>query len=386
MNKKGGEAAEKRSFTRLFEPLQIKKTVLRNRIVFPAVVTKYTSPEGFVTQGLVRYHQARAEQVGLTVTELSLVRAKSGVSQHLHVYDDKYIPGLSKLAQAIKSKGAAAVLQLCDCGARAGSLGAVADPIAPSKMRLGPVEARELSVEEIKTLVMAFADAARRGFEAGFDGVEVHAAHFYLISEFLSPYCNKRTDGYGSSLENRARFLVEIMEQIKKRVPKDFLILCRINAFETEGGLNMEEVIQIAQLLEQVGVDALSLSGLCQRIIAERLGKKFDWFTSTCPSNWPEGHEIKYAVNVKRAIKAPVIVVGKIFSPQLAENILELQQADLIAMARALIADPEWPRKVAEGRDREIARCKEDLKCLGSHPMKCIVNKSLPPQDIDILA
>jgi len=383
MENQGYRQVKNVEFRRLFEPLQIKKVTLRNRVVFPAIVTKYTTPDGFVTEGLIEYHEARAEHVGLNITELALFRPGGGVSQHIHAYDDKYIPGLAKLAQAIKRKGAAAILQLCDCGARAGSLGAVADPVAPSKIRLGPSEARELSIAEIKELVVAFAEAARRGFEAGFDGVEIHAAHLYLISQFLSPYTNKRTDEYGGRVENRARFLLEIIEETKKRLPKDFLIICRTNAFETEGGLTMEEVIKIAQLLEQAGIDVLSLSGLCQKITAERQGKKFDWFTSTCPTNWPEGHEIKYAVQVKKAVKTPVIVVGKIFSPQLAESMLELQQADLVAMARALIADPEWPRKVAECREREISRCKEDLKCLRSHPMTCIVNKSLPPENID---
>ena len=380
------------AFRHLFEPLHIKKTKLRNRIVYPAFVTSCASPDGFVTQGLIIFHEAIAEHAGLNIVELSLVRPRGGVARrHVHIYDDKYIPGLAKLAQAIKAKGAAAIAQLCDLGARAGSLGAIADPVAPSKITLGPVEARELSVGEIKALVAAFAEAAARAYEAGFDGAEIHACHLYLISEFLSPYCNKRTDRYGGSVENRARFLLEIIEATKKRVPDDFLLLCRVDILEPfEGGATVEEVRQRAQLLEQAGIDILNLSRVCQRVNVKQQGKRYDWFTTACPPNWPEGHEIKYAVQVKEAVNIPTVAVGKIFSPQLAENILGLQQADLIAMARALIADPELPRKVAEGREDEILRCKEDFKCVRclseGKPIACAVNKSLPPKNTDVLA
>ena len=386
------EKAKEYAFRRLFEPLQIKRIKLRNRIVYPAFVTSCASPDGFVTQGLIIFHEAIAEHTGLSIVELSLIRPKGGVSRRqVHIYDDKYIPGLAKLAQAIKAKGAAAIAQLCDLGARAGSLGAIADPVAPSKITLGPVEARELSVGEIEMLVAAFAEAAVRAYEAGFDGVEIHACHLYLISEFLSPYCNKRTDRYGGSVENRARFLLEIIEATKKRVPDDFLLLCRVDVFEPfEEGATVEEIIRRAQLLEQAGVDILNLSRVCQKVTVKQHGKSYDWFTTACPPNWPEGHEIKYAVRVKEAVKIPTIAVGKIFSPQLAENVLELNQADMIAMARSLIADPELPRKVAEGREDEILRCKEDFRCVRclseGKPIACAVNKSLPPKNTDVLA
>jgi 2,4-dienoyl-CoA reductase-like NADH-dependent reductase (Old Yellow Enzyme family) len=379
-------------FKRLFEPLEIKKVKLRNRIVFPAIVTNYATAEGFVTKGLIAFHEARAEQVGLSVVEMATVRANGGLSPyHVQVNDDKFIPGLAKLAKAIRGKGAASILQIGDGGARDGTLGAVADPVAPSRLTFGPKEARELSVKEIKELVSAYAQAARRASEAGFDGVEFHGAHYYLISEFLSPFTNKRTDAYGGSVENRARFLLEITEATKANVPKDFLVVARINAFEMfDGGMEIGEIIKIAQLLERSGIDILDLSGICQKLPMKYEGKEFDWFTSTCPRDWPEGHEIKYSQQVKRAVKTPTITVGKIFSPQLAENILELKQADLVAMARSLIADPELPRKILEGKDREIIRCKEEFRCLKSlgdrKPMACVADKRLPPKDLNVPA
>jgi len=390
MQEIGHEGSAGYEFRRLFEPYHIKELRLRNRIVLPAIFTNYATPDGYVTKGLIHYHEERSEHTGLSIVELSMVRPRGGISlRHLNIYDDRYIPGLAKLAQAIKGKGAAAVIQICDFGARAGSFGADADPVAPSEITLAPKKARELKREEIKEFVEAFAEAARRANEAGFDGVEIHACHMYLISQFLSPYTNKRTDEYGGSVENRARFLLEIIEAIKRKVPEDFIILCRIDLFEPfKGGSTMEEVIKRAQLLEQAGIDALNLSGICQKVTFKAKGKEFDWFTTCSPPNWPDGHEIKYAVQVKRSVSIPTIAVGKIFSPQLAENILELKQADMVAMARSLIADPEWPRKVLEGRDREILRCKEDLKCLRSlskdEPIGCVVNKSLPPKDIDV--
>jgi 2,4-dienoyl-CoA reductase-like NADH-dependent reductase (Old Yellow Enzyme family) len=382
-------------FKRLFEPLQIKKVRIRNRIVFPACATAYATSDGFVSQGLIRFHELIASHVGLDIVEATLVRPKggSGINQP-HAYDDKYIPGLAKLAQAIKAKGATTVLQLGDMGARAGSqVGGVieANPVAPSRITLGPREARELSVREIKEIVAAFAEGARRASEAGFDGVEFHGAHLYLIGEFLSPFANKRTDEYGGDVENRARFLLEIIKATKERVPEGFLVFCRINMFEPfEGGIEMKDVKAIAQLLEQAGIDLLDVSGICQKLPIEYEGRQWVWFTSACPRDWPEGHEIKYAAQIKKTIKIPMISVGKIFSPQLAENVLELGQSDLVAMCRALIADPDLPQKVLEGRDRDILRCKEDFRCLKSiaqlKPMGCVTNKSLPPAGVDILA
>ena len=376
---------------RLFEPLNIKEKTLRNRIVYPACITSCATPDGFVTKGLIRYYQARAEHAGLTIVECTLPRKKGGgITNQLAIYNDRFIPGLTKLAHAIKEKGSVALIQVGDLGARGGICDGDWDLVVPSKIvpLLGPIEPRVLSTEEIKELVVVFAEAAHRAFEAGFDGVEFHSAHLYLISEFLSPYTNKRIDEYGGSVENRARFLIEIIKETKKRVSEDFLIFCRISMFSPfEGDSTMEDVIKIAQLLEQAGIDALDPSGTCQKIAKVVEGKKYDHLTSTCPSSWPEAHEVKYVVELKKALNIPVVAVGKIYSPQLAENILELKQADLIALGRSLIADPEWPRKVREGREREISRCKEDLKCLRiAGPIQCLVNKSLPPEGIDVLA
>ena len=212
-------------YEKLFEPFHIKNVRLRNRIVFPAVYTNFGTNEGCVSRGSIAFHEARAAHVGTHVVEATLVRPMGGIGENqLRAYDDRYIPGLAKLCRAIKAKGAAAVLQIGDIGARAGTMGAVADPVAPSRITLGPKEARELTVGEIRELVAAHAEAASRAAEAGFDGVELHGAHLYLIGEFLSPFTNRRTDAYGGSVENRTRFLLEIIEAIKAKGLKNFLL------------------------------------------------------------------------------------------------------------------------------------------------------------------
>ncbi|MFH1481728.1 MAG: hypothetical protein ABIG67_10700, partial [Pseudomonadota bacterium] len=146
-------------FKKIFEPFPIKGLTLRNRVVFPAVFTNYATLDGYVSKGLVHYHEEMAEDVGMDVVAVSMVLPKRGLSlRHIHIYDDKYIPGLSKLAQGIKGKGATAIIQLCDFGARSGTFGADAEPVAPSPIQLAPVKARELRVDEIKQFVVAFAE------------------------------------------------------------------------------------------------------------------------------------------------------------------------------------------------------------------------------------
>lgn len=189
-------------------------------------------------------------------------------------------------------------------------------------------------------------------------------------------------------MKNRAKFLVDIIRVTRERAPADFLISYRISMFSQYGEVEaIEGVIDTVRLLEEAGFDVLGPSGDCQKISKIVEGRKYDHITSTCPPHWPEGHEVKYAINLKKSLKIPIIVVGKIFSPQLAENILELKQADLVALGRSLISDPEWPLKVFEGREKDIRRCREDLRCLRrGGPIQCLANKSLPPEGVDILA
>lgn len=378
------------------EPLQVKNTVFRNRLVFPAVVTNYATSEGFVSKGLVDFHYAIAQNVGLDIVEATLVRDKGGVwDTQVCAFDDKYIHGLARLAEAIRSNGAVAVLQIYDAGARSGVGGRVAIPFAPSKIPAGIIgnyDSVEMTVEDIKRLVEAFSDAAMRAFKAGFNGVEIHGAHGYLINAFLTPYLNKRTDEYGGGLENRARFLLEIVQAIKETVPKDFLIICRINGDEPfENGTKIDDAKKTAVLLDNAGCDIISVSAIARKIpVKLPTGERFIYTTCVPSKKHKDGCYLDYAEQIKRVVKVPVIAVGKIRSLAMAEKILLNGKADLTALARVLIADPEMPRKELEGRKDEISLCKEELKCMltivAGKPMECIQNSALPPRDITVQA
>ena len=377
------------TFKKVTEPLQIKSMKMRNRIVFPPMVCNYAAEGGFVSQGLIDYHRARARNVGLDIVELTLVRDKGGLWDHqICIYDDKFIPGLAKLAHAIKAEGAAAAIQICDIGARSGTGGRPGVPLAPSKIPagvLGKYESIALTTDGIKEFVHMFAEAGRRAFEAGFDAVEIHAAHMYLISQFLSPYTNKRTDEYGGSTENRSRFLLEIIKAVKEHVPKDFPILCRINGNEPyDDGIKIEEAEKIAQLLEQAGCDIIDVSAITgKEPVKLPTGQSWGHTTSVPFKEQKPGCYVEFAAAIKKVVNVPVITVGKIWSLKLAENILEQGKADLIAIGRGLIADPDLPKKELEGREEEVVRCSEDRRCqISIHADKslaCKENKSLPP-------
>lgn len=373
---------------KIMEPLQVKSMRLRNRLVFPATVTNYATKEGFVTEALINYHTSVAQSVGLDIVESSTIREKGGVwNTQLCIYDDKYIPGLAKLAKAIKSTGAAAAIQIYDTGARSGVGGRDCIPFAPSKIPsgvIGTYDTLELTIHEINKLVAAFAEAGWRAYKAGFDSIEIHGGHGYLISEFLSPFFNKRTDDYGGSTENRARFFLEILKAVRERIPKDFPIICRINGDEPfEGGVKIVEAKKIALLLEKAGCDVMDVSAIARKVKVKLFsGQKFD-FTTCIPSKEHEkGCYVEYARQIKEVVKIPVMTVGKIWSLEMGERILREGKADLIAICRGLIADPEMIWKELDGRKDEIIACEEDLLCLtsiaASEPLRCKQNKALP--------
>ncbi|MDP2727526.1 MAG: NADH:flavin oxidoreductase, partial [Dehalococcoidia bacterium] len=338
------------------------------------------------TDHMIDYYDERAKGgVGLVIVEATSIRPGGElVINECGAYDDKFLKGLSALAKAVKAEGASVFLQLFHAGGRAITeithIEAVAPSAVPLRLKDPP---RALTTEEVQGMVISFAEAARRAQEAGFDGVEFHCAHLYIISSFLSPAMNKRTDQYGGSLENRARFILEILRETRKRVGKDFVISCRINAVENiPNGLKLEESLQVAQWLEKAGIDLLSISAVNRISQNKGNGYTFNTVYSVLPKTSPEGAIVHYATEMKKVVKLPVITVGKIFSPDLAEEILRDGKADLIAMARALITDPSLPNKIMENRVQDIKRCVECPACMWTigviHvPMKCAVNHDL---------
>jgi 2,4-dienoyl-CoA reductase-like NADH-dependent reductase (Old Yellow Enzyme family)/thioredoxin reductase len=362
---------------KLFEPIKIGTMKLKNRIVMPAIGTNFSSEDGFVTRALTNYHVERAKGgVGLIIVEGAYVepRGKGSVRQ-LAVDHDNKISGLRKLATAIQANGAKATLQLFHGGRQSASSIIGTQPVSASEVfcRLTQETPRALAVEEIQDVVENFAEGSRRTKAAGFDAVEIHGAHGYLINQFLSPLTNKRTDKYGGDVKGRTRFLLEILELTRGEVGSNYPILCRINGDDyIEGGLTLEETKKIAQLLEAAGVDALHVSGGVYDSPVP---------VTTSPMALPRGNMVHLAQAIKKVVNVPVIAVGRINDPELAETILLEGKADLVSMGRALLADPQLPVKAAIGALDDIRKCTACDECIArlffNENIACSVNAAL---------
>ncbi|MGB2583336.1 MAG: FAD-dependent oxidoreductase [Dehalococcoidia bacterium] len=342
---------------KLFEPTKIGTMTLKNRLVMPAMDTNFGSRDGFVTSRLVDYYAERAKGgVGLIVVEITSVdypRGKVTLGQ-ISIDDNKYLKGLSELAEAIKRGGACAAIQLEHGGGVTHSAIAGHQPMGPSAS-ISPLgePVRELSVMEIAELVELHAKAAARARNAGFDGVEIHGGHEHLLAQFLSPSINQRQDQYGGTLENRARFLLEVIRACRAEVGPDYPFWCRIDSAEygVEPRLDYTQAVQVSRWAEEAGSDAVHVSGHGYGV----------QFTALCPGM--PGFHLTGASEVKRNVNVPVIAVGRIY-PELGEWALREGIADMIAMGRALIADPYLPKKAAEGRLEDIVPCIGCWECV----------------------
>ena len=337
-------------FDYLFKPGKIGKLELRNRIVMSATHLGYAD-NGFVTDRLVDFYVERAKGgTGLIIVGGCGVHPLGIVAPNMiMIYDDKYVNGLRRLTKAVKKYDAKIGLQLLHAGRYAFSSVIGGQPVAPSPIpsRLTGETPRELSIDEIKTLEAEFAKAAERAVEAEFDLVEIMAGGGYLISEFLSPVTNKREDEYGGSLENRMKFLLEIVKLIREKVGKNFPVICRVtlDEFMPEGN-TIEEAKIIVKALEKERVDAIDAHE--------------GWHESPRPLityHVPRGGFIYLAEEIKKILSIPVIAGTRINTPELAEKILHEGKADFIRIGRPLIADPEFPKKAYEGRIEDIRPC-----------------------------
>ncbi|HYE67456.1 MAG TPA: NADH:flavin oxidoreductase, partial [Anaerovoracaceae bacterium] len=225
---------------KLFAPAQIGELTLKNRVILPAMCTVFADEGGYVSEKLIQYHVARAKGgCGLNIVEIASVHPTSYVPKVLGIFDDKYLPGLEQLAKAIKGAGGKACLQLWHAGRQVNSIQTGLPIVAPSAIPcpLCQEMPKELTVEEIHELITSYGEAAYRAKKAGFDAIELHGAHGYLINQFLSPYSNKRTDQYGGSFENRMSFVIEVLKEIRAKVGNDYPILFRMDSDEmVEGG------------------------------------------------------------------------------------------------------------------------------------------------------
>ncbi|AGA69297.1 NADH:flavin oxidoreductase [Desulfitobacterium dichloroeliminans LMG P-21439] len=341
----------------LFDPIKIGNMIMKNRVVMPPMTTNFPDEDGFVTQQLIDYYSERAKSgVGLIIVEATYGRKDGRRNfRNINIYDDRYVSGLLKLTTEIKKYGAKVALQIAHGGRECRQSVTGTKPLAPSAVTTtfsgygqgeNPIT---LTSDQIEELVESYADAAKRAQEAGFDAVEIHGAHGYLISQFLSPATNYRNDKYGGDLEGRARFFIDVVKCCKKNVSADFPIIARINASDyMTDGLTLTESVQAAKLLEGAGADAIHITA----------GTNSSHPYMMMPGMFiPRGCNVDAAKKFKDTIKVPIIVAGRITDPVLAKDIIEMKSADMVAVGRGLIADPEWVKKVQEGDYRSIRTC-----------------------------
>jgi len=343
---------------KLFEPIKIGKLELKSRIIMAAMVSNFSTKDGFVTDQLKSYHANIARGgCALNVTEASYVSLEGKrIMYGLGACDDKLIPGLRGLADSVHAEGGKIALQIFHGGRECSSEITELQPIGPSSLisRFRAITKkiempRAMSLEDVEAMVSKFGDAGRRARDAGFDAVEIHAAHGYLITQFLSPYSNKRTDRYGGDVVGRSTFLLEIIREIKKKAGADFPVIVKLNINDyVEGGITPEEAKVTAQLVAKEGADA---------IIASVGLHESRPYMMIPPMSIPDFTNIDYASMIKGLVNIPVAAIGRIIEPVRAAKVIEERKADLVALGRALLSDPEWPKKALEGRFDDIREC-----------------------------
>lgn len=356
-------------FNKLFEPGKIGKVSIKNRLVMSPMGCGLANLDGTPSEDMIAFYEARAiGGAGLIIPEITRVNDVhgAGLMRQLSVTKDRHIEPLSKLAEAVHKHGSKIFIQLHHPGRETVSALLGGQPVvAPSPIpcKYLKQETRELKTEEVKELINQFIDGAVRVQKAGCDGVELHAAHGYLLQQFLSPYTNKREDEYGGSFENRLRMIQEIIVGIRKVCGPGFPIGVRLSVEEflektgvTEEYIHIQDGIKIAMVLEETGIDFIDVScGLYETGI-----------TSVEPISFPQGWRRDMIMAVKNHVNIPVIGVSAIKEPAVAEKFLEDGVEDFVSMGRTWLADENWGKKVQEGREKEIRRCVSCLRCFES--------------------
>lgn len=353
---------------------KIGNITLKNRIIMPAMGTGLGSINGEVTSQMIGYYEERARGgAGMIIVELACIDSPGGRASltQLNIDDPKYIGGLNELTDAIHAYGCKTMIQLHHAGRQTVPVIAGGrQPVAPSPIacKFMKVEPAELSLEEIRTLRFKFLSAAIFASKAGFDGVELHAAHGYLLSQFLSPYSNKRQDEYGGNTASRARLLLEIIQDIKGKVP-GLAVGVRLNVVDfVADGLQLEEGSAIAEMVEQAGADVINVSG----------GIYESGLTTIEPASFKEGWRLYLARALKEKVSIPLLAGGVIRHPEFAEEMIASGTADFVWVGRGMIADPCWANKAIAGKGDMIRQCISCNTCIGRSfaglHIKCAVN------------
>jgi 2,4-dienoyl-CoA reductase-like NADH-dependent reductase (Old Yellow Enzyme family)/thioredoxin reductase len=360
----------------LFSPIRIKKMEIPNRIVMPPMGTNLGNSDGTVSEANLAYMKRRARGgAGLIITEISAVHPTGmAIPSELGSYDDRFIPGLKKLADVIHASGGKAALQLHHTGRESLFLLKAGKAIAPSPIRslVFGLTPREMTREEVQELIAAFGAAAFRGKQAGFDAVEVHGAHGYLLTQFLSALSNQRTDEYGGDLVKRSRFIREVLREVRRRVGEEFPVSLRLSAEEfIKGGYTVEDLKPLLPEWVKDGAD----------IIHASLGTHGSPAGITsAPIEYPPGFNVGRAKRIKEIVNVPVIGVGRFTDLPLADEVISRGEADLVAFGRQFLADPDFILKSREGRFEDVRKC---IACnqgcierliLGEGNIRCAIN------------
>ena len=324
--------------SKLFSPLQIRNLTLSSRLVMPPMATGKSNKDGTPTEALIDYYKDKTEsqKIGMVITEHAYV-TKDGMASkgQLSLADDTVIEGLQKLTQTIHDNHTLVFAQLSHAGGAADTTASGLPSIGPSLTplpRRKNMAEKEMDEDDIQRIIKAFSDAAKRAVEAGYDGVEIHSAHGYLLNQFYSPLSNKRTDAYGGSLDNRIRLHLAIIKAVREAVDDNVPVALRLGACDyMDGGSNVEDALSAARKFAEAGIDLLDISGGHNGYVI--------------PGHTEEGYFSPVAKEIKNAVNIPVILTGGIITSAGAEKLLKEDAADLIGVGRAILRDSSWPQK-----------------------------------------
>lgn len=355
----------------LFDNVKIGNMISKNRFVRSATWENMTE-DGYINDKILNIYEDLAKgEVGLILTGYAnIVKEEQPNPGMFGIYDDSFIPGYKKLCDLVHQYGSKIVLQVAYGGTKTTYNLGERTIFAPSPIpekgtgTLG----KEMTVEDIKYIIEAFGQSARRAKESGFDGIEIHGAHTYLINQFLSPYYNRRTDSYGGSLENRMRFLIELYESMRNKVGKDYPILIKLTATDFfEGGLSFEETKIICKKMEEIGIDAIELSGNIHGKGESLVGTFFNGFEIKS-----EGYFSEFAKEISNLVKIPIITVGGIKTFQATIDLLNSSNISMFAISRPLLAEPNLIKRWKNG-DLKKVKCIRCSKCRNKDGNYCII-------------
>lgn len=365
-------------YNHIFEPLTIRRMTMKNRVMMTPMGTNYAGQNGEINEKHIKYYEQRAKGgTGLIMVENASVSSPEGSNgtTQLRIDHDSYIPGLYNLTETVHKYGTCIGIQINHAGASAMSSRTGMQPVSASNIpsKDGGEIPRPLEVEEIYDIVKKYGEAAKRAQIAGFDAVEIHAGHSYLLCQFLSPVYNKRTDEFGGCPENRAKFAKLVLEEVRKQVGPFFPIFLRFSAEDfVEGGNTLEDTLELLEYFQEEA-DVLDVSAALNASLQYQIDANY----------MKDGWRSYMAKAVKEKFGKPCVTTGNIRNPEVAEKILADGDADIIGMGRGLIADPEWVNKVEAGKLDCLRKCIScNIGCAGhriglNKPIRCTINPSV---------